>query len=225
VLSLAHKTIQYQPGTGIAQDAAVRQAAEASRKLANQLRELRNVYGTGHGRAIPPPIEDEILEICVDAALSWTRWALRRLQALLIGSHQQLVSDLSGAIFRSGDLAERLRAVDLPNLEEREQRLIGVAVGQRAARDTFNVRIEGVQACADSVNDGSWPPSYREGVAEGLFLDHEGHVQVDAGVRGPRLAAQILGPHPEQDRVVADLEQKLSQAAWSQELPKFGLTW
>jgi hypothetical protein len=157
---------------------------------------------------------------CVDGALLWIRWALRRLQFLLIGDLQPLLADLRGSTFRRGDLATRLQAANLPDLPPDDQRLLGVAVGQRAALNTFTVRIDGVEACATSEDVASWPPDYREGVTEGLFLDHFGQIRVDEEVRGPRLAAEVLGPHPEQARAVSDLETKLTSAAWSPELPR-----
>lgn len=95
-------------------------------------------------------------------------------------------------------------------------------VGQRAATNTFTVRIDGVDACAASQDPVAWPPSYRESVAEGLFLDQNGQIRVDEGARGPRLAAELLGPHPEQARMLSDLEAKLTSAAWS---PTFTAIW
>ena len=53
--------------------------------MASQLRELRNQYGTGHGRAVVHDITDEVIEACVHGALLWVRWALARLQAVLLG--------------------------------------------------------------------------------------------------------------------------------------------
>ncbi|MEU4048723.1 abortive infection family protein [Streptomyces olivaceus] len=125
VLNLAHRAIEYQPGPGLSPDAAVRQAANSAKKLAAQLRELRNSYGTGHGRSTLPLIEDEVIETCVDGALLWTRWALRRLQFLIIGSVQQLVTDLHSSTFSTGDLATRLQAADLPRLPFENQRRLG----------------------------------------------------------------------------------------------------
>jgi hypothetical protein len=107
-------------------------------------------------------IEDEVLETCVDGALLWIRWALRRLQFLLIGDLQPLLADLRGSTFRLGELAIRLQAANLPDLLPDDQRLLGVAVGQRAALNTFTVRIDGIEACGAS---GTWlrgrPPTER----------------------------------------------------------------
>jgi hypothetical protein len=220
ILGDAHRAIERQPGPGLAADAPVRQAATSAKKLAAQLRELRNIYGTGHGRSFLPVVEDEVLETCVDGALLWTRWALRRLQFLIIGSLQPLINDLRESTFGMGRLATRLQAANLPNLPAADQRLLGVAVGRRTALNTFTVRIDGVDACADSQDAVAWPPSYREGVAEGLFLDLSGQVHVDDNAIGARRAAEVLGPHPEQTRVLTDLEAKLRSAAWSPEFTK-----
>ncbi|MEV4170188.1 abortive infection family protein [Nonomuraea sp. NPDC049709] len=215
VLSTAHKLIEHQPGPDIALDAPVRQAANSARKLAGTLRDLRNTYGTGHGRATLQPIADEVLETCVDGALLWTRWALRRLQHLLLGSLQPLINDLRAASFTMGSLASRLQSANLPKLNPEDQRALGVAVGQRAASNTFTVRIDGVEACAESQDDSVWPLAYREGLTEGLFIDQFGQTQVDDSRLGVRLAAEVLLPHPDAARVVDDLRTKLATSAWS----------
>lgn len=215
VLSAAHKLIEHQPGPDVASDAPVRQAANSARKLAGTLRDLRNTYGTGHGRATLQPIADEVLETCVDGALLWTRWALRRLQHLLLGSLQPLINDLRSGTFTMGSLASRLQAANLPKLDTEDQRALGVAVGQRAASNTFTVRIDGVEACAESQDDAVWPLAYREGLTEGLFIDQFGQTQVDDSLLGIRLAAEVLLPHPDAARVLANLKKKLTTSAWS----------
>lgn len=221
VLSAAQKVIEYQPGPGIALDSAVRQAADAAKKLAGTLRELRNAYGTGHGRSSLQSVEDEVLETCVDGALLWTRWALRRLQFLLVGALQPLINDLRTGTFSMGSLATRLQAANLPALEAGDQRALGVAVGQRASSNTFTVRIDGVEACAASQDDALWPLAYREGVAEGLFVDQFGQVSIDENQYGIRLATEVLQPHSEQARVLQELKAKLVNAAWSPTFVRF----
>ncbi|WP_030334741.1 abortive infection family protein [Micromonospora parva] len=218
VLGDAHRAIEHQVGPGVAADAAVRQAATSARKLAGVLRELRNTYGTGHGRSALPLLEDEILETCVDAALLWTRWALRRLQLVLLGSLQPLIADLRSASFSRGSLATRLAAVDLPHLQTADQRQLGVAVGQRASRNTFTVRADGVEACAQSQDAAAWPLGYREGVVEGLFLDQFGQLHLDEQARAPRLAVEILAPHPDRTRILVELAERIFRSAWSQDL-------
>jgi hypothetical protein len=218
VLGNAQRAIEHQLGSGVAPDAAVRQAATFARKLAGMLRELRNVYGTGHGRSALPVIEDEVLETCVGGALLWTRWALRRLQLLLLGSLQPLIADLRSGSFTMGALAGRLAAANLPGLEPADQRQLGVAVGQRAARNTFTVRIDGVEACAKSQDATAWPLGYREGLVEGLFLDEFGQVHIDEQAYGPRLAAEVLTPHPDAASVLTSLAARIKSSAWSHEL-------
>ncbi|MEU7923196.1 MULTISPECIES: abortive infection family protein [Micromonospora] len=218
VLGDAHREIEYKVGPGVAANAVVRQAANSARKLAGMLRELRNTYGTGHGRSVLPILEDEILETAVDAALLWTRWALRRLQLVLLGSLQPLIADLSTSSFSIGSLATRLAAVGLPQLEHADQRQLGVAVGQRASRNTFTVRIDGVEACALSQDAVAWPLGYREGVVEGLFLDQFGQLHLDEQARAPRLAAEILSPHPERTRILDELAERIYRSAWSHEV-------
>lgn len=109
---------------------------------------IRNDYGGGHGRARQPELTGEMLDLAIDGSLLWTRWALRRFGYFARGRPETLIRDLVGdpggqIVFYSGDLSARLQSADLPKIEPRYFRSIGIAVGQRAARDTFNVRIEG----------------------------------------------------------------------------------
>jgi hypothetical protein len=216
VLGRAHALVEHQPGDGIARDAPVRQAATQAKKMAGLLRELRNTYGTGHGRATLPTIEDEVLETCIDASLLWVRWVLRRLGALMLGQVDPLIMALTSEWFTAGELAGRLRAANLPALDPAEQRRLGVAVGQRSSRDTFVVRIDGVETCANDPDDARWPAAYREGLVIGLFVDPVGQLRVDEGIRAPRLAAQVLSAHPAAATVVRELADTATQAAWSQ---------
>ncbi|GGN72514.1 hypothetical protein GCM10011579_049800 [Streptomyces albiflavescens] len=141
--------------------------------MADQLRELRNRYGTGHGRAVVHDITDEVAEICVHGALIWIRWALARLQTVLMGAVQPLIDDLlEGGVFYGGDLTNRLQAANIVNLEEADQRALGLAIGQRAARATFNVRIEGIDVCSE--DPARWPDAYREAALQRLFTNPDG---------------------------------------------------
>lgn len=171
VLSVALKSddpslvsmLLFRRGDNIAVNDRVRDAGTNARKLASQLGPLRNAYGTGHGRATIPAIEDEVLETCVDGALLWTRWALRRLGPYIKTAVQPLINDLHDEIWYSGDLTERLEVVDLPTLEEEDQKRIGIAVGRRSSPNTYTVWRDGVEACVNSTDLTSWPPAYREG--------------------------------------------------------------
>jgi hypothetical protein len=103
--------------------------------IATQLGAIRNAYGTGRGRSEQPAVTEEMVHLCLDGALLWSRWVLRRL----------------------GDLAKRLDAAGLAALDPPVQRRIGLAVAQRAMRETFVVRHDGVEECARSRDLTIWP--------------------------------------------------------------------
>lgn len=182
--------------------------------MAGQLRELRNNYGSGHGRAYVPEVCKEILDVCVDAALPWCRWALRRLEFVIAGSPIALARDIRGPfVFYSGDVTRRLIAANLSNLPVADQHMLGVAVAHRAATGTFLVRIEGVEACASSTDQELWPPGYREGVVEGLFIGAVGSISVD--VASVMNSALILSAHPAAEKAIEALLEKAIHASWS----------
>ncbi|WP_159107580.1 abortive infection family protein [Streptomyces rubrogriseus] len=212
VLGQAHAVVEHAAEYGLPSNDPLRQIPNAAKKMASQLRELRNRFGTGHGRPVVHEITDEVVEASVHAALVWVRWALARLQAVLLGAIEPLVHDLREGIFSKGDLAARLAAANIPGLDEPEQRRLGVAVGQRSARETFNVRIEGVRACADDLEH--WPDAYRQGVVEGLFLNEDGQVEARPSI-SPDCAAEVLQHHSVPDRVLVELRDVLGSASWS----------
>lgn len=216
VLGAAHREIEHQTGPGIAPDASVRNMADLARKQAGHLRQLRNKHGTGHGRALVTDVEVQVCEFSVTGALLWSRWALWRLDALLLSPYRELIADLRGNTrFPTGQLATQLRETRFPHLPSTELKDLGLAVGQRAARDTFNVRIDGVKACADNPKVEAWPNAYREGVVYGLFIDTADELKVDKDALAPPLAARILVPHPEAARVVGELARQIRKATWS----------
>jgi hypothetical protein len=215
VLNAAHKTVEHAIGPELPANHPLRQVPTQARKMADQLRELRNRYGTGHGRAVVHDITDEVVETCVHGALIWTRWTLYRLQTVLMGAVQPLIDDLllnGGIAFYSGDLADRLRAANIAQLDEPDQRALGVAVGQRSARETFNVRIEGVDACAD--DPARWPSAYREGALQGLFINPDGQV-FTYPARSASSAAILLRDHPHPDKALCELRGLMADASWS----------
>jgi hypothetical protein len=225
LLSKAHAAIDRQPGQGAAADPPVRNIAQGAKTIISQLPELRNRFGTGHGRVLTPEIDDELASLSLDAALLWTRWVLRRLEQLLAGRPLSLVEALLGGIFYRGDLRNRLQAVQLPSRDPAVQRQIGVAVAHRPMGDTHNVRVEGVDECAEQPELAIWPAGYRAGLLEGLFLDRQGYVDVTAW--GAQAAAAVIAPVPSAGDVVQELANKVgkrrgrisSQATW---LPGMG---
>lgn len=216
-LNQAHSALGRQPGQGLATDPPIRDIAAQAKKIASQLPELRNRYGTGHGRAALPQIDEEAVLVSIDAAMLWCRWALRRLEHLISGQPAALAQDLqSFARFYKGTLARRLEDAGLPDLSSVDQHLLGLAVGRRAMEYTGVVREDGVEACAENSDLSAWPAAYREGLAEGLFLNHGGYVNVDDWA--VRQATSVLAVHPQAADVLAELEEKIKQAGWAYQL-------
>ncbi|WP_165549953.1 abortive infection family protein [Kribbella speibonae] len=171
----AHDLLAAQPGHELANGTQFGNLATQARKMAVSMSTIRNNYGGGHGRARQPELQAEMLDLAMDGSLLWVRWAIRRLGYFAQGRPETLIRDLVGdptgqISFYAGDLTSRLQSADLPNIDPRHARSIGLAVGQRAAQHTFNVRIEGVDAAVSDNDLERWPTSYRVGVANGLLF-------------------------------------------------------
>ena len=189
-----------------------RGANPGTQQLADRRQRAFHPHRTGHGRAVVHPVTDEGLEASVHGALIWVRWVLARLDTVLLGAVVPLVRDLGSSIFRGGDLTERLAAAGLNNLEEDDQRSLGLAVGRRAARETYNVRFEGIDAIADDA--GAWPDAYREGIVQGLFVNEDGQLDAHHTISAPA-AATALAHHGDPEHVVAGLRTLFASASWS----------
>lgn len=189
----AHAVLKRQPGTDLSNDPELRGLVQGAMKIVKSVGTVRNSFGSGHGRAREPRVEQEMVDISVAATMLWVRWALGRLAPLILGQPTSLISDLlDGAHFYKGNLAERLRAANIGDLDTSIQQKLGNAVAIRAMRDTVLVRVEGVQACASSDSLEEWPLHYRRGVVDGLFFDENGRVRTTQwavervpGVLGP----------------------------------------
>ncbi|CAL9634467.1 hypothetical protein SUDANB120_06164 (plasmid) [Streptomyces sp. enrichment culture] len=135
LLSAAHRIVAHAAKQNLPPNDVLRAIPDNARKMATQLAEVRNRYGTGHGGAAIHEVTDEVAEACVHAALVWVRWVLARHTEVFLGNVMQLVSDLESQAFVSGELAERLDAANVPALKEAEQRRLGCrgwpAHGQR----------------------------------------------------------------------------------------------
>jgi Abortive infection C-terminus len=189
----AHAVLKRQPGTDLSNDPELRGLVQGAMKIVKSVGTVRNSFGSGHGRAREPRVEQEMVDIAVAATMLWVRWALGRLAPLILGQPTSLISDLlDGAHFYKGNLAERLRAANIGDLDTSIQQKLGTAVGIRAMRDTVLVQVEGVRACASSDFLEEWPLHYRRGVVDGLFFDENGRVRTTQwavehvpGVLGP----------------------------------------
>ena len=74
LLAKAHLALDRLPGQGAAVETPVRNIAQGAKTIISQLPELRNRFGTGHGRVLTPQVDEELALLCLDAALLWARW-------------------------------------------------------------------------------------------------------------------------------------------------------
>jgi hypothetical protein len=187
-------------------------ADAASRQTpALNLGQIRNEFGGGHGRPRRPPVRDEMVDLALDRGLLWVRWALRRLGLFSEGRPEVLIRDLveERQIFRAGMIRRRLESPNLPSLEPRHQRALGVTVGQRAMQGTFVVREGGVEACRDSADIVTlWTPDYRIGLANGLLFDT--NEQPTVGDQSRRDALMLLDPLPDCSADVGELVNRIT---------------
>lgn len=205
----AHGLLIRQPGDQLAYESEYGNLATQASKMAKNLGKIRNEFGGGHGRARQPHVRDEMVDLALDGGLIWTRWALRRLGLFSEGRPDALIRDLveERQNFYSGTLTRRLQAANLPNLEERHQRALGVAVGQRAMQGTFVVRMGGVDPCLRSDDTETWPAAYRIGLTSGLWFAPDGRPTVSA--KAIRDGLTILDPLEDCGGFLDDLVERV----------------
>lgn len=216
VINAAHNALERQPGDGLTQDSAVRNVSQGVKKIVNMLPEIRNRYGTGHGRATAPNVPDELALVAMDAAMLWTRWALRRMGLMIIGRPENLITALESETFYSGVLANRLELANLKTLSKDDQRLIGLHVARRAMRDTYLAMSEGVEACTQSTDLERWPLSYRQGLLDGLVMTEDG--LLNPSEWSIRQVATMLQSTTEIHADFVDLVEKTQHASYGNQL-------
>ncbi|MGL4745816.1 MAG: abortive infection family protein [Dermatophilaceae bacterium] len=178
VVNSAHVALSRQPGPGTSMTPEIRSIAEHAKKMILNVRGVRNDFGTGHGRAKVVTVDAEMTSVVADATLLWVRWALRRLEHILIGEADLLIAELHGAVTRRS-LQKHLDAVMLPDQPPEVQHALGAAFAQRAAGWTFVAREVGIDPCVTSEDLGAWPTDYRLGVVEGFVLNRWGMADLD----------------------------------------------
>jgi len=194
----AHKALGRQTGEHLDRTSAMGALAQSLRGGAKALAEVRNEYGSGHGRPLLSDVEDEVLEMAVGTAMLWSRWALRRLGHLQHGNLDALITDLGGGgVFYRGTLPGRLAAANLADQPEDDQRRLGVAVARRAKEGTFMVAIDGIDAALARPSD-AFPEHYRRGLLTGLLTASDGTTSLTAQAARylPRVA-ETLPDHEE----------------------------
>lgn len=211
VVTQAHTLLTGQPGHELANQSTFGQLATQASKIARNLGNIRNEFGGGHGRARTPDLRDEMVALALDGGLLWSRWALRRLGYFAEGRPTSLINDLvvTPQTFYAGTLQRRLLAANLPALDPRHQRSIGVAVGQRVMRETFVVRRDGLEPCLESDDLSTWPRDYRIGLAYGLWFDPSGGLTLTA--RSLEDALRVLEPVPDGAADLADWVTRIAE--------------
>jgi len=215
LLARAHRSIDRKPGIGFAEQSPFKELAQGARTIVMQLSPLRNRFGTGDGRLLGTEVDPEVAYLALDAALLWSRWAVRCLGQILELHPRTLIRDLRSSFFRRGQVRERLKALNLNGLELSFQRSIGLAIAHRAMGGTFLVQEEGVEDCANQSDLDIWPEAYRESLVEGLFFDREG--RVNASSWGVGEAIKIIFPHPGAIEVIDQIAIKLDGTDWALE--------
>jgi hypothetical protein len=219
LMTRAQAVLDRQPGRGLAADEQVRLIAQSLLKAVNGLPELRNRFGTGHGRALAPEVAEEVVLVSQDVALAWCRWALRRLRHVIFGRPQALIIALStGQTFYRGGLTERLEAARLPDLAEADQSALAIAVAHRAMTGTFVVAEDGVERCAESSDRTAWPGAYRTGLINALLISPEGQIYTTPWA--VRQIGLLLANVDNPENVLADLAAICQQATLAS-----GLAW
>jgi hypothetical protein len=212
VVTRAHTLLVGQPGHELANQSPFGQMATQASKIARNLGEIRNQFGGGHGRARTPDLRDEMVTLAIDGGLLWTRWVLRRLGYFSEGRPIPLINDLVVVpqTFYAGTLKRRLLAADLPALEARHQRSIGIAVGQRTMRGTFVVKGDGLDPCLASDDLSTWPRDYRIGLAYGLWFNPDD--QITLTTESVPWALGVLEPVPDTAPDLSELVDRIAHA-------------
>lgn len=160
----AHQALSRHP-RNLEHDTDLREVAGSLMKIVRTVGEDRNSSGSAHGHTSVPEFSPEVVWVGANAAMLWCHWALTMLPKAEALHPKTLMRDLgyetNVKIFYSGDLAERLAEIGLHTLDEQLQRALGAAVARRAARGTFTVDRDGVEAAIE--DPGSFPTAYRLG--------------------------------------------------------------
>ena len=188
LITEAHRSVDRQPGEGLATEPSVRKMAQSAKGLVVELGQLRNDVGTGHGRASVPEVIEEHADLASDAVTIWARWVLRRLPAFIQSDLDELIRMLASATFYKGTLRSRLEAIGLSDLNANDARSMGVVIGRRTIRGTFMVRAEGVDPVL--TEPGLFSSPFRSGLIQGMLFDVNGAVSTT--VSGVSLVVDLL---------------------------------
>lgn len=208
----AQQALSRQPGANLSQDQNIRAMAQAAQTLATSIGPIRNSHGTGHGRDRLPDVVDEMATITVEAALLWSRWALRRLGHLLADYPNDLIAAVNTGTSRS-ELRERFQAAALAQQPEDIQQSVGVAFGQQAAGGYGNAVEVGVEPAIDGGFD-QYPVGYRVGLLKGMLLTGGGFIGLTTYYTSWFVSLLISLPEETAEIVVEEGRQDVQDASW-----------
>lgn len=157
----------------------VRAIAQNAEKIVLSVKDIRNDFGTGRGHAEVRSIADETMQLVVAGALLWVRWALVRVEHLILNEPENLIAELRGAVSRRS-LQIHLDALVLPEQPNDIQRALGIAFAYRAASGTFVAREVGLDGPAESDSTALWPGPDSLGAVEGLMISGNGYFMLGA---------------------------------------------
>jgi hypothetical protein len=168
---------------GIAEERpALQRLGGSMATAAGAIGELRNSDGTGHGRSAPSTINARHAEFARAAASAWCTWMLALAEDKLADTSRfnQALLEIGGErVFRRGALKAYLDELQLDAAPREVQRKLGLAVARRwTMNSTFMPRLDVIDPLAEGAED--FPLAFQEGLIEGLLLDRDGRVRMDA---------------------------------------------
>jgi hypothetical protein len=168
---------------GIAEDRpALQRLGGSMATAAGAIGELRNSDGTGHGRSVPSIINARHAEFARAAASAWCTWLLALAEDKLADTSRfnKALNEIGGErVFRRGALKAYLVELQLDTAPHQVQRKLGLAVARRwTINSTFMPRLDVIDPLAEGTDD--FPLAFQEGLIEGLLLDGDGRVRMDA---------------------------------------------
>ena len=212
LVKAAQKTLKRQPGPDLSQDQDLRAIAQATQTIATSLAPIRNVYGTGHGRARVPDVVEEMATLSLESALVWCRWALKRLGHLLADYPNDLIAAVQTGTTRVV-LRVKFKAASLAQQPVEVQHRIGVAFGQQSAGGFGNATEVGVEPAVEGGFE-DYPIAYRRGLLEGMLLTAGGAIGL-TDFYAPWFVSLLASlPEPELQGVLQRLRQDVVDAPW-----------
>jgi len=208
----AQKSLARQPGVDLSRDQNLRAISQAAQTLATGIGPIRNSHGTGHGRDRVPDVVDEMATMTMEAALLWSRWALRRVGHVLADYPNDLIAAVGTGTSRNV-LREKFEAAALAQQPAEVQLRIGVAFGQQAAGGFGNATEVGVEPALDGGYD-EYPIDYRLGLLKGMLLTAGGHIGL-TGSYAPRFVSLLTSlPEARAQVLLEQARGDVSDATW-----------